>query len=350
MDEVAAKPAEQANAFRLREGFKVLLIALVVALFVRTFVLEGFRIPTESMEKSLLVGDFVLVSKLHYGPRLPLTIGIPLTDWYLRDASLPYLRLPGFTQVQRGDAIVFNYPLDLAPVDRRVHYIKRVVALPGDSLALRDKHLYVNGRRVAPLPTMQQRWHARMDAAARFPLDSLWAYGATQVTRLGRSVDEIAFEATETVAQQVAQWPQVQQVTPYVQDNDPGFGMRIFPIGSGFGRDNYGPLHVPQRGDTLIVNDETWLQYKELITRHEGHQARLLPGGIPEIDGVQTTQYVVEQDYFFVMGDNRDSSVDSRVWGFVPRDHIVGKAILIYFSWDAEAGKPRFDRLLRTVQ
>jgi signal peptidase I len=90
--------------------------------------------------------------------------------------------------------------------------------------------------------------------------------------------------------------------------------------------------------------------YKELITRYEGHQARLLPDGRAEIEGVETARYVVEQDYFFVMGDNRDSSVDSRVWGFVPEDHIVGKAILIYFSWDAEAGQPRFGRMLRTVR
>ncbi|HMB90086.1 MAG TPA: signal peptidase I [Rhodothermales bacterium] len=350
MDEAASKSAVQTETFRLREGIKILLIALVAALLLRTFVLEGFRIPTESMEKSLLVGDFVLVSKLHYGPRLPLTIGVPLTDWYLHNASLPYVRLPGFTQVERGDAIVFNYPVDLAPVDRRVHYIKRVVALPGDSLTLRDKQLYVNGTWVAPLPTMQQRWHTQMDSAAIFPLDSLRAYGATQVTRLGRTVDQLAFEATEEVATKVAQWPQVQHVTPYVQDDNPSFGLRVFPIGSGFGHDNYGPLHVPQRGDTVVVNAETWLQYKELITRHEGHQARLLPNGVAEIDGVPTAQYVVEQDYYFVMGDNRDSSVDSRVWGFVPRDHIVGKAVLIYFSWDAELGKPRFDRMLQSVQ
>jgi signal peptidase I len=320
-----------------------------VALLLRTLVIEGFRIPTESMEKSLLVGDFVLVSKLHYGPRLPLTLGVPLTDWYLPD-PLPYLRLPGFTEIQRGDAIVFNYPIDHAPIDRRVHYIKRVIGLPGDSVAIRDKHVFVNGERMAPLPTMQQRWRVEIEPGLAFPLDSLRALGATQVTRMGRARDQIAFEATAEVAETVKTWPQVDQMLPYIQDNGPNFVMRIFPRGSGFGRDQYGPLSIPQRGDALSVDGDTWLTYQELIKRHEGHQARLLPDGVPEIDGVRTTQYIVEQDYFFVMGDNRDSSVDSRVWGFVPEDHIVGKAVLIYFSWDAEARKPRYDRILQMVR
>ncbi len=333
---------------RRREGLKILLMALLVALFIRTFLFEGFRIPTESMEKSLLAGDFVLVSKFHYGPRLPMSVGVPVTPWYI-DHELPYARLPGLTRIRRGDAIVFNYPVDTVPVDRRLHYIKRVAGLPGDTVALIDKELYVNGRHVPAGEGVQQRWLAHVESGFSLSADSVRALGASQVAFLGRRRNQVSFEATRYVAEAVAARPHVRGVEPYVQAQDPGYGMRIFPPGSGFGRDHYGPLYVPARGDTLTIDASNWLLYKDLIIRYERHTARLLPDGVSEIDSVRTTRYVVEQDYFFVLGDNRDSSVDSRVWGFVPFDHVVGKALLVYFSWDPEKKHPRFERFFMGI-
>ncbi len=350
VSEVSAAPAEAVRSrFRLRDGLQILGIALLIALFLRSCVLEGFRIPTESMEKSLLVGDFVLVSKLHYGPRLPMTVGLPLTNWYLENTDLPYARLPGFTSIRHGDVMVFNYPREAAPVDRRLHYIKRVVGLPGDSVALRDKQLYVNDAFVPLGETMQQRWIAEMTPSFIFPVDSLRTLGASQVSVLERERGKVAFVATPALADSVASWEGVAGVTPYVQARDLGFGMRIFPRGSGFGRDHYGPLYVPAKGDTITLTESNWFLYRDLIQRYEHHQARLLPNGVFEIDSVRTTHYVLEQDYFFVLGDNRDSSVDSRVWGFVPMDHVVGKAVFVYFSWDAQQGRLRFERFFKGI-
>lgn len=348
-DAAPSTPKAASSTFRLRDGLQVLGIALLVALFLRACVLEGFRIPTESMEKSLLAGDFVLVSKLHYGPRLPMTIGLPLTNWYVEGVELPYARLPGFTSIRRGDPIVFNYPLEQVPLDRRIHYIKRVVALPGDSVALRDKQLYVNDVFFPLGATMQQRWVAETTPGLIFPVDSLRALGASDVSMMERGRSKVTFVATPALSEVVASWEGVARVTPYVQTRDAGFGARIFPRGSRFSRDHYGPLYVPAKGDTITLTESNWLYYGDLIRRYERHQARLLPGGAFEIDSVRTTHYVLERDYFFVLGDNRDVSVDSRFWGFVPQDNIVGKAVLVYFSWDAQRGRLRTDRLFMGI-
>jgi len=338
------------SRFRLRDGVQILGIALLLALGLRTFVLEGFRIPSESMERSLLVGDFVLVSKLRYGPRLPRTIGIPLTDWYLKDVELPHVRLPGFAQPRRGEAVVFNYPAGNAPVDRRLHYIKRLVGLPGDSVALHGKKLYVNGVYEPPGEMMQQRWVAQTAPGSIFPIDSLRALGASQIAILEREQGQVAFEATASLAGGVASWQGVTTVAPYVQARMPSPGPRVFPSGSVFSRDHYGPVYVPARGDTLTLSAATWPLYRDLIQRYEHHQAQMVTGDRFLIDSVETKHYVVGQDYYFVLGDNRDSSIDSRAWGFVPKDHLVGKAVVIYFSWDAVERKVRLDRLLTKIR
>ncbi|ARA91708.1 S26 family signal peptidase [Rhodothermaceae bacterium RA] len=346
----ATSEARSARGALVRAWLMPLALALVAALFIRGFVFQAFRIPTESMERNLLVGDFVLVSKLHYGPRLPISIGLPFTDWRLDGVELPPRRLPGFRDVRRGDVIVFNYPAERGPIDRRTHYIKRVIAGPGDSLRIVDKVPYVNGIAQPLGPQMQQRWIAYARPGAVMPLERIQALGVRWLTSAGRAHSRIAFEGTEAMAAEVASWEEVSAVEPLVEHGDPAHGLRIFPEGSGFGRDRYGPLYVPAAGDTLHLSKRTWPAYRDLITRFEDHDARLLPNGLIEIDGHPTDRYVVRQDYFFVMGDNRDDSSDSRVWGFVPMDHIVGKAVLIYFSWDPEQQRPRFDRIFQRVE
>ena len=344
------RSAPASPAAYVRVWLVPLLIAFTAALAIRAFVVQAFRIPTESMERTLLVDDYVLVSKLHYGPRVPQTMALPFTDAYVQLPPLPEVRLPGFGRVRRGDVIVFNYPVEEGPPERRTHYIKRVVAGPGDSLAIRDKLTYVNGI-VHPLGDgMQQQWLARTRPGAVMPLDQMRALGVEHLTSAGRAHSRVAFEGTVAMAQTVASWDEVEAVEPFTTGPGGLHGLSVFPEGSGFGQDHYGPLYVPARGDTLHLTDATWFAYRDVITRFEGHEARRLGDGRFLIDGAITDRYVVEQDYYFVLGDNRDDSRDSRVWGFVPMDHIVGKAVLTYFSWDAEATRPRFDRVFRWIR
>lgn len=331
----------------VRDWIRVFVIALGAALFIRTFCFQAFRIPTPSMEKNLLVGDFVLVSKLHYGPRSPASLGVPLTDFYMAGVELPLVRMPGFTRVQRGDVIVFNYPVEGGAIDRKTHYIKRAAALPGDTLAIIDKVVTVNGEAWRLQHGMQQRWVATSKENAPVPVGRLAEAGAEHISMLGHNSRSVTFEGTEAVAAAVELWGEIEAVQAFTSGS--GFGPRVFPSGSGFGRDNYGPIYVPARGDTLLLTPENWPAYKALITRYEGHEAYLYPDGSFEIDGAATNRYVVEQDYFFVLGDNRDSSADSRVWGYVPMNHIVGKAVVVYFSWDEQQGAVRYERMMSRI-
>ncbi len=329
----------------LRSLVLVLATALGVALGIRLFVAEAFRIPTASMEESLLVGDFLLVSKLHYGPRTPATVGLPFSTGYLSGLRLPSLRLPGLGDVERGDVVVFNHPTERGPVERRTHYIKRVVALPGDTVALVGKELRVNGEAVGMGPGVLADWLVTLDTRSAFSLDAFREIG------VGRSVmreGEGAWRVRMTLSQAetVAAWDAVLDLRPAIAERSE----RLFPAGVPQTLDDYGPVVVPKRGQTVRLTAEAWPALRDVIERHEGHAARRRADGRFEIDGEVTDRYTPEQDYYFVLGDNRDDSSDSRRWGFVPRDHLVGKAVLVYFSWDAGTGTPRFGRIGQAIQ
>ena len=331
---------------RLKTWTKVIFVALLAALILRVFAFEAYRIPSASMEDTLLVGDFLFVSKLHYGARTPITLGIPFTGRYLRDIELPAVRLPGFSSVKRNDVVVFNYPPDLAPIDRRMHYIKRVMALPGDSLSILDKQVVVNGEELAVPLELRQFWRASTREDAAMPQrDTLAALGFTgRMDRLAPG--EWLFEGTAAQVDVFRSFDGVERVEPYVRVR--GDRSATFPSGAGYSLDDYGPIVVPRRGSTVTLDDAGWRLYREVITRYEGVTAQRVAGGL-EISGALTDQYTFQQDYFFVMGDNRDDSADSRSWGFVPASHLVGKAVLIYFSWDSMESRPRWGRVFRGI-
>jgi signal peptidase I len=318
-----------------RETVRFWFWAILIMVVVRAFLIEPYRIPSPSMEETLLVGDFLFVSKLHYGARTPNTIGVPFTGVYLRGVELPQTRLPGFSRVKRGDVAVFNYPPDPGPVERRTPYIKRLVGLPGDRVVLVDKVLYVNDERHPLTARQMQHWRVVPAEGQTISLTALRATGIELVGQVQRPEPAYVVNATAREVETLRTVSGVGGVTPFSIPEGALTG-EAFPLGSGFNRDNYGPLAVPRAGQTVTLTAENWPAYRDVIVRYEGQSAEALPDGSFRIAGASATEYTFGQDYYFAMGDNRDNSQDSRFWGFVPDDHLVGKAVLVFFSLDFE--------------
>jgi signal peptidase I len=334
----------------VREWLDALVFALVVMLIVRTLFFDLFRIPTPSMEKSLLVGDYLFVSKLNYGTRTPVSIGIPFTQIYIRGIELPYGRLPGFSSVRRGDNIVFNYPPEDKPIDRKMHYIKRVVGLPGEDIEIRDKVVVAGGDSLPFTPEMQQYWSVyKRDARVRLSAAALQSLGVSDVAQTA-DPGLVRIVATQDAVTEIETWPWVDRVDPYIAPGNIGYSDIMYPAGRGYTPDNYGPVRIPAQGETIDLTEQNWPLFESVIGGYEGREVRRLEDGQFEIDGLVTSRYTFSQDYFFVMGDNRDNSEDSRFWGFVPMDHVVGKALIVYFSWDADRRAPRFSRMFRPIR
>lgn len=332
----------------LREWLDALLFAAIAALIIRTFFFEAFRIPTPSMEKTLMTGDFLIVSKISYGPRTPMVLGIPFTNVYLPGATLPWTRLPGLTDVERNDIVVFNYPIDIAPIAAKTNYIKRAVGMPGDTLSIDDTQLFVNGEQAEYFEGIQQNYVVEVRERVRLSASKVRAAGGMLVGSQGPNTYRV--NMTKGVAGTIGQWPEVTNVEPFVLPEDyDEYSRRDFSFSSGFNNHHHMPQTVvPFEGQTVTLTSDNWHLYENIITRYERNNVER-QGDQFVINGEETNEYTIQQDYYFLMGDNRDDSEDSRFWGFVPDDHVVGKAGMIYFSWDSERWLPRFDRLLNII-
>jgi signal peptidase I len=376
-------PKKQKSAFR--EWLDSVAFAVVAATLIRFFVFEAYTIPTPSMESSLMVGDFLFVSKLHYGVRTPKTpLQLPLTHqkiWftnipsYLRWLDLPIYRLPGFSSVKQGDAVVFNVPNfeedGDAPVDLRTFYVKRCVATPGDVLEVRDQQVIVNGKAMENPERMQHPIFmktkenleekffeeygirnapdASYDSADWLPLaepDSqnvLWGYKMNTSKAMMEEIQALPFKKSFD--------------TNLFKDPKGVTFIDIFPHDTTlykWNRDFYGPLKVPAKGLTVPMTPGNVALYSEAIQKYEGNKNVVVNGYQISIDGKVITSYTFKQDYYFMMGDNRHNSADSRFWGFVPSDHIVGKAFFVWMSIDPNKSlfswnKIRWNRLFRFV-
>ena len=390
-----------------------ILFAVIVATVFRTYTFEAFTIPTPSMEKSLLVGDYLFVSKLSYGPRLPMTpLTFPFThhtmpftastpsfvEWFKQ----PYRRLPGLGKPERGDAVVFNFPegdtvvanvqnqsyyqmvrdmgrkkvsnpgtrhatsidgvptivpmggLLVRPIDKRENYIKRCVATAGDSLEVRDGSVFVNGVKET-LPEQAQysyntafkvgyteRTQKTMKEKSDIGIGDMSSFSLSNGARpvAGEPVN-VALSAGQVAALQAGNpyfTALERSVTPkgteYAQQK-----RRIFPNDARYdwSEDQFGPIWIPKQGVTVQLTLENLPLYRRVISVYEGH-ALEVRGDQIIIDGQPATSYTFAQDYYWMMGDNRHRSQDSRFWGFVPFDHIVGKAVLVWFTKDPETG------------
>lgn len=347
-----------------REWADALIFAVVAASLIRWLLLEPFTIPTGSMEKSLLVGDFLFVSKMHYGTRFPKTpLQIPLTHqkiWgtelssYSDAIQLPYYRLPGFTEVKRNDVVVFNYPVEFQyPNDLKTNYIKRAVGVSGDWIEIKDGDLFVNNEPALKPEEMQYSY--RMTTNRPLTVEFLGDFGINRENFYSDPQGNryVVWTTDETV-NSLKSSP---VVTSIIKDIHPKGQPEpeIFPSNSNFGwnRDNFGPLWVPGKNTTLEMTPENVMTYAFTIEMYEGHEKVEVKDGALFINGEKIETYTFSQNYYFMMGDNRHNSLDSRYWGFVPEDHVVGKAWFLWLSLDkfeSMFSKIRWDRFFKGIK
>lgn len=377
-----------------REWFDAIIFAVVAAMIIRTYVFEAFTIPTSSMEKSLCVGDYLIVSKIHYGPKNPNTPlsfpfvhnTLPLSKTkksYLEWIKLPYHRLPGTSNIKRYDPIVFNYPAgdtvcdkfqssisyyDLVreygrqrvwndhqnfgkvishPVDKRENYIKRLIGMPGDTLQIIDGVVYIDGE-ISFQPENMQHNYSVITTSGGLSKNVLDKYHITEGYRTSNS-NEVILNISEKVAEELRKLPFVTEVNQVITPAGEGTNYELFPHHPElypWNADNYGPIVLPKKGVTIALNTENLPIYERVINAYELHDLKT-EGNIIYIDGKEADSYTFEMDYYWMMGDNRHNSADSRYWGFVPEDHIVGKAVLVWLSLDKENGGVRWDRMFR---
>jgi len=332
----------------LREWMDALLFAAIAALIIRTFFFEAYRIPTPSMEETLLTGDFLVVSKISYGPRTPMVLAVPFTNIYLPGLNLPWTRIPGYEDIERNDIVVFNYPIDIAPIAAKTNYIKRSVGIPGDTLSIRDKELFINSESAQDFPGIQKNYIVTVQERVRLSTAKVRAAGARLIRAEGPNSYRV--NMTKEEAEVISSWVEVTNVEPFVLPESYNEYSRVdFSFSSGFmNHDHLPPVVIPFEGQEVTLTSENWHIYENIVTRYEANNVER-NGDTFIINGEERNTYTIQQDYYFLMGDNRDDSEDSRFWGFVPHDHVVGKAGLIYFSWDSERWLPRFNRLLNFI-
>jgi len=383
----------------IREWFDAIIFAVIAASIIRIFLFEAYSIPTSSMEKSLLVGDFLFVSKIAYGPRAPMTpIAFPFVHHtmpfsstaksYLEWIKLPYFRFPGLSEIKRNDAVVFNFPdgdtlsvryqsnnsyhsmvrefgretvlnspnnfgdIISRPLDKRENFIKRCVGMPGDDFEIRDQQIYIDGVKTDSPGILQFVYKVYTDGSS-FNSKALDRIGITENVNQNR-MGEFFLTLTDEAAKKLAKFGNVKELTPLIQAKGE-FDKNLFPFDTTYkwNIDNYGPLTIPEEGKTVALSMENISLYKRIITAFEGNNLKIENGKI-FINDKEAKTYTFKQNYYWLMGDNRHNSADSRYWGFVPEDHVVGKASFVWFSLDKNkplfGGKIRWNKLFRVVK
>ncbi len=376
------------------EWLSIFLLAILISFSIKILLVEAYKIPTPSMEETLLAGDFIFVSKLAYGPRLPQTImAIPFfhnklpsgKKSYSERIKLPYKRLNGFSKVNRNDIIVFNFPegdtmvvqypgqnyyslvrqygrdyilseFDVIthPVDKRENYVKRCIGVPGDTLQIINGEIVVNGEVKPKLPMQKFKYYVSTTGSP-LPdslLDSLKILKSSVTYNPVNSLHVLFL--TEENLEALRAYPTVRSIKQFSEPTLSFQNQEIFPHSSGYRwtGDNFGPLVVPFKGDTVQVNTSTLPLYQRIIDVYEDNELQEKDGVIL-INGVPSDTYVIKMDYFFVMGDNHHNSADSRYWGFVPEDHLLGKAVTVWFSIEPDKSLLdglRKERIFRSIK
>ncbi len=349
----------------LKEWLDAIVFAVVVATLIRWIFMEPYRIPTPSMEGSLLVGDYLFVSKFHYGSRNASTLlQVPLTHqtlWgteipsYLDWVQIPFYRLPGIGKINRNDPVVFNYPGELdRPIDMRTYYIKRCIALAGDSVQIVKGNVYVNRK---PLPSVGKKQSSYLVTAENgirerkfkeYGINDFFLYNGSNTYQI--HTDSATFE-------EFSKLPFIVQGTKITYEQPGNYSSSVFPKSGEFNWtvDNFGPLYIPKAGDQISLNKENIDLYGNVILHYEHNENVRIENGQVWIEGKVADTYTFRQNYYFMMGDNRHNSEDSRYWGFVPMDHVMGKALFTWFSvedgpWYSIFNRIRWNRIIRTIE
>ncbi|SDR94615.1 signal peptidase I [Gramella sp. MAR_2010_147] len=367
------------------EWISSVLFAVIAATIVHTYFMQPFTIPTSSLEKTLLVGDFLFVSKFHYGARVPGTaVAFPMVHdtipglgvkSYLNKPQIPYFRFPGFEEIERNDIVVFNWPVDTVrkffdrsgkhykkPVDKKSNYVKRAVGVPGDSLSVVNGYVHINGKQLE-LPERAKPQFSYIGKTKGQPFDPYSLYKLYDITDgFSYNPNNNAFgiqSLSDEAFERFKNHPNVATIERYV-DSAGVKNPNVFPNDGkrNWNNDNLGPIYIPKKGATVDITPQSMAFYKEIIETYEGSEFGLdntlkINGTQVLLNGQPIETYTFKQDYYWMMGDNRNNSEDSRVWGYVPANHVVGKPVFIWLSWDSNASgfdKIRWDRVFTTVK
>jgi len=421
------KYISQISFSNFERSFGSIIYAIVIATIVHNYIIQPFVIPTGSLEKTLRVGDFLLVSKFHYGARIPSTVvsfpmvhdTIPIikSRSYLKKPQLPYLRIPGFQEIKNNDIVVFNWPADtvrrffvkekgvIKPTDKKSNYVKRAIGIPGDSLEIRDGIVYLNGKennlpdRAKPLFTYIVKSNEGVSSSKLINLEvdgfirkfiiknlstdiyaeiskyilNISNNGENEyliyttdkgipiklVRKLSLNIREIIdkekeLSLTHIDAIKIKNSNQFDTIYRAIEETNTS-NSNFFPNNKRFSwnNDHFGPLYIPKAGDKIDLNIKTLPLYKKIITDYEFNDLKVVDEDIL-INGIKENEYVFKQDYYWMMGDNRYNSEDSRVWGFVPFDHVLGRPVFIWMSIEGlfsgiENWNFRWDRVFTTI-
>ncbi|HIP48439.1 MAG TPA: signal peptidase I [Lutibacter sp.] len=336
-----------------------IVFAIIAATLVHTYFMRPYTIPTSSLEKTLLVGDYLFVSKFHYGARTPKTaLALPMVHdtipifftgkrvkSYVKDVSIPNFRFPGFQKIKRNDIVVFNWPADTVrffrdrsgihvdkPIDKKSNYVKRCVGIAGDSLEIKDGYIFINGKQTVLPDRAKPQFYYTLDTGSK-QINLQRFFEKYDITEGGKLADgRFVLNLTKEAADYLRKQKSVVSLTQNI-DSAGVYEKRIFPHDPQYpwSKDNFGPIYIPKKGVQVTLDAKSIPLYKRIIKEYEGNDVAI-EGDQIYINGKEADSYTFKQDYYWMMGDNRHNSEDARYWGYVPFDHVVGKPVFIWFS------------------